>query len=198
MTSHSLIYHYRELTPEGLWISIPHECPSGAHGERLMRQGVLGGYVSSPRCAVSNSGFFFGLNAKGAEMDRQEAFELGLIEAHHLTAGECFNDRLVTEVRFCGYAQYDTAIRACDVKLSSRLGKSEIDVLAKVRKLDGESIPDVARALLFGSAFKGMKKGELAALVKLVRRGVLKIYRAFAGDGYVLRFHIEEGVDNGR
>lgn len=198
MTSHSMNFHYRELTRDaGLWVSALHECPDGVLGERLMRQGVIGGYISSPRCAVSSTGFFYGLGSDGKEMDRVKAFELGLIEEWHLNKGELFNERLITEVRFCGYVQYDAAIKACDVKLSSRLGKIESEVLDKMKTWDDRTMPDVSKALLFGSAFRRLSKSELAAVVKLVRRGLIKFYRSFGGsDGYVLRFSLQEGAES--
>lgn len=192
MTSNSMMYHYRELTPEGLWVSVPHECPVGARGEQFMRQGVIGGFTSSPRCAVTSTGFFYGLGKNGLEIDQVKALELGLIEKHQLNAGEFFNDRLVKEVRYCGYHQYEAAIKACDVKLTPRPGKVEIEVLMKMKTWDEKMIPDVNRALLFGSAFRGMSKSELAALVKLVRRKLIKVYRTFAQNGYVLRFRIQD------
>lgn len=196
MTSKSITFHYRELTRDaGLWVSTLHECQDGEYGEQLMRQGVIGGFSSCPRCAVSSAGFFYGLGSDGKELDRVKAFELGLIEEWHLNKGELFNERLITEVRFCGYAQYEAAIKACDVKLSSRLGKIEADVLTKMKPWHEQTMPDVSRALLFGSAFRGLSKSELAAVVKLARRGLIKFYRSFGGsDGYVLRFSLQEGA----
>lgn len=74
-------YCYRELTKtEGLWVSIPHEAPAGHKGETHMRQGVMGGHVGSPRCAVADTGFFYGLDAHGRELSRDGAAKLGLIE----------------------------------------------------------------------------------------------------------------------
>ncbi len=81
VTKSPVTFCYRELTKtEGLWVSIPHEAPAGHKGETHMRQGVIGGHVGSPRCAVADSGFFYGLDAHGKELSRDGAAKLGLIE----------------------------------------------------------------------------------------------------------------------
>lgn len=87
-TTTPVTFHYRQLTrAEGLWISIPHTAPAGNDGERHMRQGVLGGFFSGePRCAVSDTGFFFGLDAGGKEMTRDEAVKIGLAEEEEVHA----------------------------------------------------------------------------------------------------------------
>jgi hypothetical protein len=194
MTSPAITFHYREMTAEGLWVSQPHQVPDNACGETYMRQGVIGGFVSSPRCAVSDTGFFYGLGRNGREIDPPTAFSLGLIEERHLHAGELVNDRLVHEVRLCGYPQYDTAIKACDTRLPMQLGKAEIEALKKLAAWNGQTMPDVRRALLFAKAFDTMSRQHQAALVKLVRRGLVKIYRSFGHNGPVLRIAIEKGA----
>lgn len=189
-----ITFQYREMTRDGVWVSPLHQAPNGAFGESQMRQGVIGGFVSSPRCVVSNTGFFYGLGEGGKEIDRAQAFALGLIEGHHLHVEEVFNDQLVKEVRFCRYAQYEAAVKACDVKLTVRLGKTEHDVLARIKSSDGEAMPDVSCALLFGALFRGFSKPHLAALVKLTRRGVVKFYRFYGNeDGYMLRLKVDDG-----
>jgi len=188
-----LVFHFRELTrTEGLWISIPHQVPHGAAGEVQMRQGVIGGHVGSPRCAFAENGFFYGLGADGRQIDRLKAYEIGLIEKDHLDREEACNEKLIEEVRFCGYPQFESAIKACDVKLKTFPSKTEVDVLAKMRAWHGQMIPDASCALLFGSAFRRMRKNELAALIKLVRRGFVRVYRSYDEGGYMLRFNVRE------
>lgn len=77
---------YRQITKDqGLWASIPHEAPDGIDGEIRMRQGVIAGYLhGEPRCAVSDTGFFYGIDAMGKNLSRKEAFNIGLIEEHHM------------------------------------------------------------------------------------------------------------------
>lgn len=80
----AVTFCYRQLTrDEGLWVSIPHEAPTGIDGEIRMRQGVIAGHLlGEPRCAVSDTGFFYGLDAKGAELTVSEARRIGLIEEY--------------------------------------------------------------------------------------------------------------------
>lgn len=80
----SVTFHYRQLTrDQGLWVSIPHEAPAGIDGEIRMRQGVIAGHLfGEPRCAVSDTGFFYGLDSQGRELSAKEACQIGLIEEH--------------------------------------------------------------------------------------------------------------------
>lgn len=80
-------FHYRQLTrDQGLWISTPHEAPPGVDGEIRMRQGVIAGFLhGEPRCAVSDTGYFYGLDAKGINLSRKEACRIGLIEDYQLS-----------------------------------------------------------------------------------------------------------------
>lgn len=188
-----LVFHYRELTrTEGLWVSIPHQVPHGAAGEVQIRQGVIGGHVGSPRCAIAENGFFYGLGADGRQIDRLKAYEIGLIKEDDLDREEACNEELIEEVRFCGSPQFESAIKACDVKLKTFPSKTEVDVLARMRTWHDQVIPDVSRALLFGSAFSRMRKNELAALIKLVRRRFIRVYRSCGEGGYMLRFNVRE------
>lgn len=192
-----ITFYFREMTGDaGLWVSIPHQALDGVDGERHMRQGVIGGFVGSPRCAVSvETGFFYGIGKDGKELSLKDAWQIGLIEDHHLdtSTGDLINEDLIREVRFCGHPMYQEAITACDVTLSRNLGKVESSVLAKLSKHDpSELMPYVFRTLLFGPITKSLSKSELAALVKLVRRGLIKVYKSFEGSkGYMLRFEFE-------
>ena len=86
------------------------------------------------------------------------------------------NEKLVHEVSFCGYGEYSAAIGACDKALPKKLTKTETAVLASVRsRFDGKLTTVWSRTLLFGDVAKGLKKSELAALVTLVRRGLIKV-----------------------
>lgn len=190
---------FREMTrEEGLWESIPHQCPDGVTGEQQMRQGVIGGFVGSPRCAVSvETGFFYGLGINGKELSVKDAWQLGLIEDHHLdmcSTGELINEELIREVRLSGYVLYEAAIKACNVDLPKTLGKTESSVLSKLKKQHDpkEMHPYIYRTLLFGPIAKSLSKTEMAALVKLVRRGLIRAYKSFEGsNGYMLRFEID-------
>lgn len=69
-------FHYRELTKtEGLWVSIEQEAEKDHH----IVQGVVAGFSSQPRCAVSDDGFFYGLDAHGKEITKTQATEIGLL-----------------------------------------------------------------------------------------------------------------------
>jgi hypothetical protein len=90
---------------------------------------------------------------------------------------------------------YAAAIKACDATISKSLGKTERLVLSKLTARTGELVPFVARALLFCSLSKNLSTLELAAFVKLVRRGLIRAYKSFEGSkGYMLRFEIEGGL----
>lgn len=86
------------------------------------------------------------------------------------------NEKLVHEVSFCGYGEYRAAIEACDKVLPKALSKTEMTVLDRVRgRFDGQLTKVWSKTLLFGDVAKGLKKTELAALVTLVRRGLIKV-----------------------
>jgi hypothetical protein len=91
-------------------------------------------------------------------------------------------ERQIEEVRRCTYGDYRLAIDACTAKLQPVLSQAEIDFIEKFRKkadcLGTSSLPGVvSRALLFDDPWKYMGKRELSALVKLVRRGRVRVER---------------------
>jgi len=88
----------------------------------------------------------------------------------------------VEEVRRCSYRDYRLAIDACTAKLQPELSQAEIDFIEKFRKKTDclgaiESPRVVSKALLFDDPWKYMGKRELSALVKLVRRGRIRVDR---------------------
>lgn len=86
------------------------------------------------------------------------------------------NEKVVHEVSYCGYGEYRAAIEACDKSLPKALGKLEKKVLERMReRFHGQMTKVWSKTLLFGDVAKGLTKTELAALVMLVRRGLVKV-----------------------
>lgn len=103
---------------------------------------------------------------------------VGVVMTGVVRAGEGVveNEKLVHEVSFCGYREYSAAIQACDKPLTKALSKTELVVLDRVRgRFDGKLTKVWSKTLLYGDVAKGLKKIELAALVTLVRRGLIKV-----------------------
>lgn len=102
------------------------------------------------------------------------------------------NERQVREVAFCGYAQYAMAIKAAEAKLAKEVSTTERKVLEAIRsRAHAQEFPCVSKALLFGEPVRHFPKSDLAALVKLVRRGLINIYLVTATG------HNAQGVPNG-
>jgi hypothetical protein len=86
------------------------------------------------------------------------------------------NEKVIHEVCFCGYGEYRAAIDACDKRLPKALGKTEVRVLQRMKeRFHGQMTTVWSKTLLFGDVAKGLTKVELAALVMLVRRGLVKV-----------------------
>lgn len=95
-----------------------------------------------------------------------------------ITWKELDNDKVLSEVRYCGYREYAAAIDACDKKLPKALGKTEMKVLDVLKKhAHGKVTPLWSKTVIFGDTVKGLTKTEKAAVVCLVRRGLVKIWK---------------------
>jgi hypothetical protein len=98
------------------------------------------------------------------------------------------SEKVVREVMFCGYAGYKSEIAACDAPLPRAVSKTETGVLEHIRnKFAGKVTPLVSRSLLFGDVVKGFTVGKRVALIKLVRRGMVKVAKV-PGQGDRQRF----------
>lgn len=86
-------------------------------------------------------------------------------------------DKLVHEIAFCRYAEYATVVKAAEMPLPVKVSKTETALLERLSKSHQGALTAIwSKALLFGDVAKGLKMPEKAALVKLVRRGLVKVY----------------------
>ena len=92
-------------------------------------------------------------------------------------------DRALREVRWCGFKQYATVIKACDSELPLTPTATEQRLWSELAAAwDGKLTPAYHRTLLFGDLAKRLSNPERAALIKLVRRGLIRIWLMHTSD----------------
>lgn len=109
---------------------------------------------------------------------------------------ELCNGRLIRDVKNCRHRGYEGFHRSATVALSAKLGVVERRVLQRFRKEQhGQATPRWANVLIFGRLGGIRVPSECYALVRLVRRGLVKAYEVYShqnGNQYLWECQTEQ------
>jgi len=99
---------------------------------------------------------------------------------------ELMNDTLIHEVSTSGvntsnFRCYESLIKACAIKLPKGLTATEQKVLERfATRHQGEMTGCTSNALLMADHVRHISVPERLALIKLVRRGLIKVFKVYA------------------